>query len=257
MLSYVEYGVDGKASLIKDYDLTGMVRRQQLLTDSLVTDVYWDSNGQIRAHRDFPINKMGVKDEPFLMNSWGPDGSQYVQNGEGYWRAVGETPNGKWLFEQGKVVKGIKDGKWSGKLADSTQYYEEIYDLGQFKSGISWVNGEKTEYTKAMINPEFKGGIREFYKFLAMNIRYPSDAARNGVAGRVMLSFVVCEDGSMCEYKVENRVGYGLDEEALRVVKLMNGKWDPGSMRGQKVRVKYNVPINFQIETSRQVTIYR
>lgn len=257
VLSYAEYGVDGKASLIKDYDLAGMVRRQQNLTDSLVTDVYWDSNGQIRAHRDFPINKMGVKDEPFLMNSWGPDGAQYVKNGEGYWRAVGETPNGKWLFEQGKVVNGIKDGKWSGKLADSTQYYEEIYDLGQFKSGISWVNGEKTEYTKAMINPEFKGGIREFYKFLAMNIRYPSDAARNGVAGRVMLSFVVCEDGSMCEYKVENRVGYGLDEEALRVVKLMNGKWDPGSMRGQKVRVKYNVPINFQIETSHQVIIHR
>lgn len=126
MLSYVEYGVDGKASLIKDYDLTGMVRHQQLLTDSLVTDVYWDSNGQIRAHRDFPINKMGVKDEPFLMNSWGSDGTQYVKNGEGYWRAVGETPHGKWLFEQGKVVNGIKDGKWSGKLADSTQYYGDL-----------------------------------------------------------------------------------------------------------------------------------
>ncbi|MNL86882.1 Gram-negative bacterial tonB protein [compost metagenome] len=72
-----------------------------------------------------------------------------------------------------------------------------------------------------------------------------------------MLSFVVCEDGSMCEYKVENRVGYGLDEEALRVVKLMNGKWNPGELRGQKVRVKYNVPINFQIETSHQMIIHR
>jgi TonB family protein len=161
---------------------------------------------------------------------------------------VGETPNGRWVFEQGKVVNGIKDGKWVGKLADSTRYYEEEYDLGQFKNGISWINGAKTEYTKPQIQPEFKGGIKEFYKFLAMNIRYPIDAARRGVSGRVMLSFVVCEDGSMCEYKVENRVGYGLDEEALRVVKLMNGKWDPGSMRGQKVKVKYNVPINFQME---------
>lgn len=248
MLSYVEYGVDGKASLIKDYDLRGMVRRQQLLTDSLVTDIYWDPNGQIRAHRDFPVNKMGVKEDPLLMNAWGPDGAQYAKNGEGYWQAVGETPNGKWLFEQGKVVNGIKDGKWTGKLADSTQYYEEVYDGGQFKSGVSWVDGTKMAYDKPQVQPEFKGGIREFYKFLAMNIRYPSDAARRGVAGRVMLSFVVCEDGTMCEYKVENRVGYGLDEEALRVVKLMNGKWEPGVLRGEKVKVKYNVPINFQLE---------
>jgi TonB family protein len=248
LLSYMEYDILGKMSLIKDFDLNGMVRRQQLLTDSLVTDVYWDSNGQIRAHRDFPVNKMGVKDEPILLNAWGPDGAQYVKNGEGYWRAVGETQHGKWLFEQGRVVNGIKDGTWTGKLADSTQYYEEVYDLGQFKHGVSWINGSKVEYAKPQVQPEFKGGIREFYKFLAMNIRYPSDAARNGVAGRVMLSFVVCEDGTMCEYKVENRVGYGLDEEALRVVKLMNGKWNPGEMRGQKVKVKYNVPIHFQIE---------
>lgn len=256
MLSYIEYGVDGKASLIKDYDLNGMVRRQQLLSDSLVTDVYWDPNGQIRAHRDFPVNKMGVKEEPLLMNAWGPDGVQHTKNGEGYWMAAGETPNGKWVFEQGKVVEGIKDGKWIGKLADSTQYYEEVYDLGQFKSGVSWVNGTKMAYDKPQIQPEFKGGIKEFYKFLGMNMRYPSDAARSGVAGRVMLSFVVCEDGSVCDYKVEKRVGYGLDEEALRVVKLMDGKWEPGVMRGQKVRVKYNLPINFQLESSR-VMIYR
>jgi TonB family protein len=250
MLSYVEYGLHGKASLIKDYDLSGMVRRQQILTDSLVTDVYWDASGQIRSHMDMPINKMGVRSEPLLLNSWGPDGVQYVKQGNGYWRAIGEASQGKGLFEQGRVVDGVKDGKWVGKLADSTLYYEEIYNLGQLKSGLSYVNGEKIEYTQAMINPVFKGGIKEFYKFLGMNIRYPSEAARIGATGRVMLSFVVCEDGSMCEYKVENRAGYGLDEEALRVVKLMNGKWEPGVMRGQKVRVKYNVPVNFQLENT-------
>jgi len=117
ILSYAEYGVDGKASLMKDYDLNGMVRRQQLLTDSLVTDVYWDPNGQIRAHRDFPVNKMGVREEPYLLNAWGPDGVQYVKNGEGYWRAVSETPGGGMLFEEGMVVNGIKDGKWIGRAS--------------------------------------------------------------------------------------------------------------------------------------------
>lgn len=251
LLSYVEYGMNGKMSLIKDYDLNGLVRRQQILSDSLVSDAYWDPNGQIRAHREFPVNKMGVKEEPYLLNAWGHDGAQYVKNGEGYWRAMGETPYGQRLFEQGKVVNGLKDGKWSGKLTDSTQFYEEFYELGQFIKGVSWLNGTRMEYSKAQVQPEFQGGIKEFYKFLASNIRYPPDAARRGVAGKVMLSFVVCEDGSMCDYKVEKRAGYGLDEEALRVAKLMSGKWEPGEMRGQKVRVKYNVPINFQLESTR------
>ncbi len=257
MLSYIEYEMNGKASLIKDYDLNGMVRRQQILTDSLVSDIYWDSNGQIRSHREIPIGKMGERREPLLMNAWGSDGIQYVKQGDGHWREINENPAGNALFEQGRVVNGLRDGKWTGKLADSTLYYEETYDVGALKSGMSWVDGQKIEYTKTMISPEFQGGLPELYKFLATTIKYPADAARNGVMGRVMLSFVVCEDGSMCDYKVEKRAGYGLDEEAIRVVKLMSGKWEPGVMRGRKVKVKYNLPINFQVETARQVVIYR
>lgn len=256
LLTVSEYSLDGKLSAIRDYDLKGMVRRQQNFSDSLHTELYWDPNGQIRSHRETPVGRNNERGQPLLVNSWGYDGTQHVKNGEGYWMAVSETQAGEPLFEQGRVVNGLKDGKWTGKLADSTQFYEEVYDVGQMKSGVSWINGEKIEYSSAMISPAFKGGIREFYKFLASNIRYPIDAARRGVAGRVMLSFVVCEDGSMCDYKVENRIGYGLDDEALRVVKLMNGKWEPGSMRGQKVKVKYNVPINFQLQNSRTI-IYR
>lgn len=250
ILSYTEYELHGKASLTKDYDLNGMVRRQQLFTDSLVTDVLWDENGQIRSHMEIPIVKAGERGEPFLLNSWGTDGTQWTKDGNGYWRSVGETPDGAPLFEQGKVVNGLKDGKWTGKLADSTLFYEEVYDGGLMSSGFSFPFGEKVSYTKATINPVFKGGINEFYKFLAMNIRYPGEAARRGASGRVMLSFVVCEDGSMCDYKVESSVGFGLDDEALRVVKMMNGKWEPGVMRGRKVRVKYNVPVNFQLQGS-------
>lgn len=250
LLSYTEYELHGKASLTKDYDLNGMVRRQQIFTDSLITDALWDGNGQIRSHMEIPIVKAGEHGEPFLMNSWGADGTQWVKDGNGYWRAVGETPDGRPLFEQGRVIGGLKDGKWTGKLADSTLFYEEVYDGGLMSSGFSFAAGEKVSYTKATINPVFKGGINELYKFMAMNIKYPVEAARRGASGRVMLSFVVCEDGSMCDYKVESSVGFGLDDEALRVVKLMNGKWEPGVMRGQKVKVKYNVPVNFQLQGS-------
>jgi TonB family protein len=110
------------------------------------------------------------------------------------------------------------------------------------------VNGEKISYKNKALQPKFKGGLPEFYKFLGQNIKYPSEAARNRISGRVYLSFVVCEDGSLCDYEVVKGVRRDLDNEALRVVKSMSGKWEPGVMRGQKVRVKYNLPINFQLQ---------
>lgn len=248
ILSYTEYELHGKASMIKDYDLNGMVRRQQILGDSAIRDVSWDANGQIRSHIEIPIGRMGEPKDPFMLDSWGPDGVQYVKEGDGYWRAISETPDGRIFFEQGRVVGGRKDGKWVGKFADSTQFYEESYDKGFLNIGTALIDGQKVDYTNAIVNPAFKGGMQEFYRFLGMNIKFPVDAARNRVGGRVMLSFVVCEDGTLCEYKVENRLGYGLEEEALRVAKLMDGKWKPGELRGQKVKVRYNVPINFQFE---------
>jgi TonB family protein len=106
---------------------------------------------------------------------------------------------------------------------------------------------ERSETIQARVNPQFKGGIKEFYKFLGTNIRYPMDAARLGVTGKVKLSFVVREDGTMGECKVDSGVGFGIDDEALRVVRKMNGLWEPGSLRGKTVGVRYTVPINFQL----------
>lgn len=247
ILSYSEFERQAGLSLLKEYDANGMVRVQRVYQDSLISQVDWFPNGQIMSQIDIPVIKSGGHGEPWRMNSWSQDGTQWVKNGEGYWKAMGAMPDGAALFEQGRVTGGLNDGKWTGKLADSTLYYEEIYDKGKMLSGYSMVNGQKFTYSQPIINPQFHGGTQEMYKFLASNIVYPFSAARKGIAGRVFLSFVVCEDGSMCEYKVENQVGGGLDEEALRVVKLMTGKWDPGVMRGQKVRVRYNLPVNFQL----------
>ena len=82
-----------------------------------------------------------------------------------------------------------------------------------------------------------------------MNIRYPIDAQRQRAQGRVFISFVVCEDGSLCEHDVIKSAGNrDLDQEALRIVKQMKNVWTPGEIRGRKVRVKYNLPVNFTLE---------
>jgi TonB family protein len=246
LLEYTEYGANNKAAMQKLYDLNGMVREMKLYSDSLKTEIRWYDNGQIRSVVETIAGKQNEAEQIFYVNAWNTDGKQVVKDGDGYWKATSKSYDGNWLTEEGKVISGVKNGKWTGKLADSTLHYTEEYEVGVLQNGTSFYNGEKKEYTQAQVNPQFKGGLNEMYRFLASNIRYPVEASRRGASGRVQLSFVVCEDGSLCEYKVEKSAGSGLDEEALRVVKKMNGSWEPGVLRGKPVRVRYNMPINFQ-----------
>jgi periplasmic protein TonB len=106
---------------------------------------------------------------------------------------------------------------------------------------------EEQIFTVVEQNPEFPGGIQEMYKYLGKNIRYPSAASRANVSGKVFLTFVVNTDGSIQDVQVLKGLGFGCDEEAIRVVKTMP-KWKPGKQSGRPVRVKYNLPISFQLE---------
>jgi TonB family protein len=247
LLSYTEYELNNKASLSKDYDLNGMVRVLRLFSDSLRSELTWFENGQIKSVIETPSSKQNEYVEPVYINAWDRDGTQRIKDGDGYWLSVEETFARRLMVEQGRIVAGAKNGKWEGKWADSTLLYQENYEKGVLKEGVSYYDGEKRNYTQARINPQFKGGMKEFYKFLGTNIRYPVDAARLGVTGKVKLSFVVREDGTMGEYKVESGVGFGIDDEALRVVKKMSGLWEPGFLRGKTIPVRYTVPINFQL----------
>ena len=95
--------------------------------------------------------------------------------------------------------------------------------------------------------PEFPGGMAECLKFLSQNIRYPPISQENGVQGRVIVQFVVNQDGSIVDPVVVRSVDPYLDKEALRVISMMP-KWKPGKQRGKAVRVKYTVPVTFKLQ---------
>ena len=95
--------------------------------------------------------------------------------------------------------------------------------------------------------PEFPGGMKEMLKFLQENVKYPENAMKNNVQGRVIVQFVVEKDGTPTEFKVLRSVDPDLDEEALRVMKAMP-KWKPGMQKGQVVRVKFTVPVSFKLQ---------
>ena len=95
--------------------------------------------------------------------------------------------------------------------------------------------------------PEFPGGMKEMLKFLQENVKYPENAMKNNVQGRVIVQFVVEKDGTPTEFNVVRAVDPDLDAEALRVLKTMP-KWKPGMQKGEVVRVKYTVPVTFRLQ---------
>ena len=92
--------------------------------------------------------------------------------------------------------------------------------------------------------PEFPGGMPAMMEFLQTNIKYPKDAIKQNVGGRVMVMFVVEPDGSLSNVRVARKVFPSLDAEAVRVVKAMP-KWKPGKEKGRAVRVNFTLPVVF------------
>ena len=95
--------------------------------------------------------------------------------------------------------------------------------------------------------PAYPGGLAELMKYLSMNVHYPEAAEKAGTQGRVLVKFIVEEDGTISDAKVVRKVSDELDAEALRVVSAMP-KWTPGRQNGQPVRVNYTMPVTFRLQ---------
>jgi len=95
--------------------------------------------------------------------------------------------------------------------------------------------------------PQFKGGIGEFYKFVGENLKYPAQARRIGIGGKVFVHFIVDKDGGLSDIKVARGIGAGCDEEVLRIL-AMSPNWIPGKQRGNPVRVRMMLPITFRLQ---------
>ena len=94
--------------------------------------------------------------------------------------------------------------------------------------------------------PEFPGGIQMLMKYLSQNIKYPEEAQKSGIEGKVICQFVITKEGMVDNVNVIRSVHPSLDAEAIRVLKAMP-IWIPGEQKGTKVNVQYVLPINFKL----------
>lgn len=106
---------------------------------------------------------------------------------------------------------------------------------------------DKKIYKEVDQLPVYAGGEQAMLQFLATNIRYPEDAQKAGIEGLVVVSFVVNSNGTLSQIKLLKSLLDSADTEALRVVRLMTGKWKPGKHNGKYVAVQYTLPIRFSI----------
>ena len=103
---------------------------------------------------------------------------------------------------------------------------------------------EEPVYSVVEVMPEFPGGMPAMLDFIERNIRYPEDARKDGVRGRVIVRVTIDKDGSVTKPVIIRSISPSLDKEALRVAGLMP-KWKPGMLRGKTVKVEYAFPVAF------------
>lgn len=135
-------------------------------------------------------------------------------------------PNMAKKGHKGQVRVAVRSPRMTGKMEED-------------KSGI---------YNYTEVLPMYPGGEKSLADFVQNHITYPQDAIDNGVEGTVNVTFAVDENGKVYSPTIKgDRLGYGLDEEAMRVIDQMP-KWTPGRIKGKNVKTYYDLPITFTLQ---------
>jgi protein TonB len=114
-------------------------------------------------------------------------------------------------------------------------------------SGKTATGAVSKPFFTAEVMPEFAGGPEALRRYMQRNLRFPSQAASAAISGRVYVSFTVSADGAISDVTVVKGLGYGTDEEAVRVISKMP-PWSPGRQNDHAVPVRYTMPITFQYQ---------
>lgn len=96
--------------------------------------------------------------------------------------------------------------------------------------------------------PKYKGGMEDVYRELAMNLRYPMDAAQKGITGKTVVEFIILADGTLTGSRILQSSGNeDLDIEAIRAVNTLKEGWTPGMSEGKPVNCTISLPVNFSL----------
>jgi periplasmic protein TonB len=134
----------------------------------------------------------------------------------------------------------------SKALIISPALVDEVRAIQKSKiDSIKPVKQSTEVFTIVEENAEFEGGMEGFGKYLSENLKYPEAAQKANISGKIYTEFIVNTDGSASDFKTLKGIGFGCEEEAIRVLQM--AKWNPGKQSGRIVRSKLVVPIQFAL----------
>ena len=216
-----------------------------------------------KTHGDFvSYFKNGQKNETGAYVFGVKTGEWIYRHKSGYPRSAGSydeqgEQTGPWKswFENGRVdsegefVNDEKHGTWTYYHRNSQVSSFEKYEHGELKNVQSWDEQGKVVDADYEVErmPEFPGGVKALYQHLSQQIAYPPKARQEGIEGKVYVEFTIDTDGSIEDATVVKGSHPLLNAAAVKAVSKLP-KWKPGIQHNRIVKVKYTLPVNFQLK---------
>ena len=226
----------------------GMSGLMQFLSKNIQYPINAQKNHtQGRVTVQFVVNKDGSISEPKIIRGVDPD-----LDGEAI-RVISLMPKWKPGMQKGQPVRVKYTVPVMFRLSDDGQKEEykpipkidETVVVGYASTQAPTEEDPVFEVVENM--PEFAGGMGGLMQYLSKNIKYPVEAQKAGIQGRVIMQVIIDKNGNVTNPKVTQPVDPLLDTEAIRVTASMP-KWKPGTQRGMPVNVKYTFPIVFRLQ---------
>lgn len=226
----------------------GMSGLMQFLSKNIQYPINAQKNHtQGRVTVQFVVNKDGSISEPKIIRGVDPD-----LDGEAI-RVISLMPKWKPGMQKGQPVRVKYTVPVMFRLSDDGQKEEykpipkidETVVVGYASKQAPAEEDPVFEVVENM--PEFAGGMGGLMQYLSKNIKYPVEAQKAGIQGRVIMQVIIDKNGNVTNPKVTQPVAPLLDTEAIRVTASMP-KWKPGTQRGMPVNVKYTFPIVFRLQ---------
>lgn len=226
----------------------GMSGLMQFLSKNIQYPINAQKNHtQGRVTVQFVVNKDGSISEPKIIRGVDPD-----LDGEAI-RVISLMPKWKPGMQKGQPVRVKYTVPVMFRLSDNGQKEEykpvpkidETVVVGYVPKQVPAEEDPVFEVVENM--PEFPGGMGGLMQYLSKNIKYPVEAQKAGIQGRVTMQVIIDKNGNVTNPKVTQPVDPLLDTEAIRVTASMP-KWKPGTQRGMPVNVKYTFPIVFRLQ---------
>lgn len=144
--------------------------------------------------------------------------------------------------KKGIAVAEIKEHK-----EKESAELDEIVVVGYSSNEKQDSENDKKVFDVVEVPPVFVGGEKAMFEYLSKNIRYPVEAQKQKIQGRVVVQFVVNDEGKVSNAKIVYSIDTYLDAEALRIINAMPD-WTPGKQGGKNVSVRYVLPIQFKLQ---------